>query len=167
MARRLINIPGFAFFGREPYSFIQRTEERYQFVDNFSISKGRHDIKFGGDDHIHLRGTGTFHPVSPGAFGAGGAPGASATASGSSRGCARARSACDPLTFPYHPHVTVAHDLPYDVLQRAFDEMASYDVRFEVWGLQPLRARRGRRVAPAAGLPARAGAAGTAQRVGR
>lgn len=44
-----INIPGFAFFGREPYSFIQRTEERYQFVDNFSISKGRHDIKFGGD----------------------------------------------------------------------------------------------------------------------
>ena len=36
--------------------------------------------------------------------------------------------------FPYHPHVTVAHDLPDDVLQRAFDEMASYDVRFEVWG---------------------------------
>jgi len=44
-----INIPGFAFFGREPYSFIERTEERYQFVDTFSISKGRHDIKFGGD----------------------------------------------------------------------------------------------------------------------
>ena len=38
------------------------------------------------------------------------------------------------LAFPYHPHVTVAHDLPYDVLQRAFDEMATYDVRFEVWG---------------------------------
>jgi hypothetical protein len=44
-----INIPGFAFFGREPYSYIERTEERYQIVDNFSISKGRHDIKFGGD----------------------------------------------------------------------------------------------------------------------
>jgi hypothetical protein len=44
-----INIPGFAFFGREPYSFIERTEKRYQIVDNFSISKGRHDIKFGGD----------------------------------------------------------------------------------------------------------------------
>ena len=53
-----INIPGFAFFGREPYSFIQRTEERYQFVDNFSISKGRHDIKFGGDyNYIPLSAT--------------------------------------------------------------------------------------------------------------
>ena len=53
-----INIPGFAFFGREPYSFIQRTEERYQFVDNFSISKGRHDMKFGGDyNYIPLSAT--------------------------------------------------------------------------------------------------------------
>jgi 2'-5' RNA ligase len=36
--------------------------------------------------------------------------------------------------FPYHPHVTIAHDLPYDVLERAFDEMAGYDVRFQAWG---------------------------------
>jgi len=44
-----INIPGVAFFGREPYSYIQRTEQRYQFADNFSITHGRHDIKFGVD----------------------------------------------------------------------------------------------------------------------
>ncbi|PYX31732.1 MAG: hypothetical protein DMG80_09785 [Acidobacteria bacterium] len=44
-----INIPGFAFFGREPFSFIQRTEQRYQATDNFSWSKGTHNIKFGVD----------------------------------------------------------------------------------------------------------------------
>jgi Carboxypeptidase regulatory-like domain/TonB dependent receptor len=44
-----INIPGFAYFGREPYSYIQRVEKRYQFTDNFSWSIGRHDTKFGGD----------------------------------------------------------------------------------------------------------------------
>jgi hypothetical protein len=44
-----VNIPGYAYFGREPYSFIQRVEQRYQFTDNFSWSVGRHNIKFGGD----------------------------------------------------------------------------------------------------------------------
>jgi hypothetical protein len=44
-----VNIPGFAYFGREPYSFIQRTEQRYQFTDNFSLSLGHHDTKFGAD----------------------------------------------------------------------------------------------------------------------
>ncbi|HUM04839.1 MAG TPA: TonB-dependent receptor [Terriglobales bacterium] len=44
-----VNIPGFAYFGREPYSYIQRTEDRYQFVDNFSWTIGRHDTKFGVD----------------------------------------------------------------------------------------------------------------------
>jgi len=43
------NIPGFAFVGREPYSYIQRTEQRYQFTDNFSWTIGRHDTKFGAD----------------------------------------------------------------------------------------------------------------------
>jgi hypothetical protein len=38
------------------------------------------------------------------------------------------------LTFPYHPHVTVAHHLPQAVLQRAFDELANFDCRFTVWG---------------------------------
>ena len=44
-----VNIPGFAYFGREPYSYIKRTEERYQFTDNFSWAIGRHNLKFGGD----------------------------------------------------------------------------------------------------------------------
>jgi hypothetical protein len=44
-----VNIPGYAYFGREPYSYIQRTEQRYQFTDNFSWTVGRHNTKFGGD----------------------------------------------------------------------------------------------------------------------
>ncbi len=47
-----VNIPGFAFFGREPFSFVNRTEERYQFTDNFSWSKGTHNIKFGVDSNF-------------------------------------------------------------------------------------------------------------------
>lgn len=44
-----VNITGIAYFGREPYSYIQRTEQRYQFTDNFSWTMGRHDTKFGVD----------------------------------------------------------------------------------------------------------------------
>src|SRR5579862_3964752 len=44
-----VNIPGYAYFGREPYSYIQRTEQRYQFTDNFSWTIGRHQTKFGVD----------------------------------------------------------------------------------------------------------------------
>ena len=54
-----VNIPGFAFFGREPYSYIQRVEQRYQFTDNFSWTIGRHNTKFGGDFN-HLPITATF-----------------------------------------------------------------------------------------------------------
>ncbi|MGA8154193.1 MAG: carboxypeptidase regulatory-like domain-containing protein [Terriglobales bacterium] len=53
-----VNIFGAAFFGREPYSYIQRTEERYQFADNFSWSIGKHDMKFGADfNYIPLTAT--------------------------------------------------------------------------------------------------------------
>jgi hypothetical protein len=44
-----VNIPGYAYFGREPYSYIQRVEKRYQFTDNFSWTMGRHNTKFGVD----------------------------------------------------------------------------------------------------------------------
>jgi hypothetical protein len=44
-----VNIPGYAYFGREPYSYIQRTEQRYQFTNNFSWTMGHHDTKFGVD----------------------------------------------------------------------------------------------------------------------
>ena len=53
-----VNIPGFAYFGREPYSYIQRVEKRYQFTDNFSWTIGRHDTKFGGDfNYLPLQAT--------------------------------------------------------------------------------------------------------------
>ncbi|HXZ78516.1 MAG TPA: TonB-dependent receptor [Terriglobales bacterium] len=44
-----VNIPGFAFFGREPFSFVRRTEPRYQFTDNFSLTRGNHNFKWGAD----------------------------------------------------------------------------------------------------------------------
>jgi hypothetical protein len=44
-----VDIPGYAFIGREPYSYIDRVEKRYQFTDNFSWTLGRHDTKFGVD----------------------------------------------------------------------------------------------------------------------
>jgi hypothetical protein len=44
-----VNITGFAFLGREPFSFVDRTEQRYQVTDNFSWSRGSHTFKFGGD----------------------------------------------------------------------------------------------------------------------
>ena len=46
-----INIPGYAFLGREPFSPVNRVEQRYQFADNFSLSKGRHTFKWGADIH--------------------------------------------------------------------------------------------------------------------
>ncbi|HLX82667.1 MAG TPA: TonB-dependent receptor [Terriglobales bacterium] len=53
-----VNIPGVGYFGREPYSFIQRVEKRYQFTDNFSWSFGTHDTKFGADfNYIPLQAT--------------------------------------------------------------------------------------------------------------
>ncbi|HEX5995661.1 MAG TPA: 2'-5' RNA ligase family protein [Jiangellales bacterium] len=78
---------------------------------------------------IHLRGTATFRPVSPVVFVA----------------LARGISDCEtlastlrtgPLTvdlhFPYHPHVTVAHNLEDDALDRAFAELADYEAAFPV-----------------------------------
>jgi carboxypeptidase family protein/TonB-dependent receptor-like protein len=65
-----VNIPGFGYFGREPYSYIQRTEQRYQFADNFSWSIGRHDTKFGGDfDYIPVNATFTVNYGGVYAFG--------------------------------------------------------------------------------------------------
>jgi hypothetical protein len=53
-----VNIPGFAYFGREPYSYIQRVEQRYQFTDNFSWTIGRHNMKLGGDfNYLPLQAT--------------------------------------------------------------------------------------------------------------
>src|SRR5438270_3424086 len=54
-----VNIPGVAFFGREPFSFVNRVEQRHQISDNFSVIKGHHSFKFGGDVN-HLPVTADF-----------------------------------------------------------------------------------------------------------
>jgi 2'-5' RNA ligase len=80
---------------------------------------------------IHLRGTGTFRPVSPVVFVAL-AAGISDCERVAGRVCAGPLDRV--LQFPYHPHVTIAHDLPNEVLDRAFSQLAAYDARFRVWG---------------------------------
>jgi 2'-5' RNA ligase len=78
---------------------------------------------------VHLRGTGSFRPVSPVVF--------VAVAEGISS-CEQLADAVRrgplavELTFPYHPHVTIAHDLPEEALDRAFDELAAFECRFQV-----------------------------------
>ncbi|HYO39472.1 MAG TPA: 2'-5' RNA ligase family protein [Nocardioidaceae bacterium] len=78
---------------------------------------------------MHLRGTGTFRPVSPVVFVT----------------VAEGISACEQLAslvrraplpsaypFPYHPHVTVAHHLADEVLDRAFEELSDFECSFRV-----------------------------------
>ena len=43
------NISGTAFIGRELFSPVDRTEERYQLSDNFTWATGNHTFKFGAD----------------------------------------------------------------------------------------------------------------------
>jgi 2'-5' RNA ligase len=38
------------------------------------------------------------------------------------------------LAFPYHPHVTVAHDLPEPALDNAFRSLGDYEAEFDAWG---------------------------------
>lgn len=78
---------------------------------------------------MHLHGTGTFRPISQVVF--------VAVASGISY-CElmEAELRSGPLerdiAFPYHPHVTVAHDVPAHMLDEAYDGLAGYDARFMV-----------------------------------
>jgi hypothetical protein len=44
-----VNIPGYAFFGREPYSTVDRIERRFQFADAGTIIHGHHTFKVGTD----------------------------------------------------------------------------------------------------------------------
>lgn len=43
------NVSGTAFFGRELFSPVDRTETRYQYADNINVVVGNHNFKFGGD----------------------------------------------------------------------------------------------------------------------
>jgi 2'-5' RNA ligase len=78
---------------------------------------------------VHLRGTGTFRPVSPVVF-VSLAEGISQF-EGLADGVRRGPLEMD-LTFPYHPHVTIAHHLEDHQLDRAFDELADFEAKFDV-----------------------------------
>lgn len=76
---------------------------------------------------IQLRGTATFRPVSPVVF---------LSVVDGIAGCERLEKSVrrGPLLrrrrFPYHPHVTLVHNLAEDVLDRAFTEYADFSAVF-------------------------------------
>jgi 2'-5' RNA ligase len=78
---------------------------------------------------MHLSGTGTFRPVSDVVF--------VVVAAGIAQ-CEQLerRVRTGPLLretrFPYHPHVTVAHDIPADGLDAAYAGLAGFEARFAV-----------------------------------
>jgi 2'-5' RNA ligase len=80
---------------------------------------------------LHLRGTGTFRPVTDVVF--------VAVATGISE-CElleadiRQGPLGRELRFPYHPHVTIAHDVDPAALDRAYDGLSDFDARFTVAG---------------------------------
>lgn len=80
---------------------------------------------------VHLRGTGTFRPVSPVVF-------VSLVEGISQTEQLAAALRTGPLDvdveFPFHPHVTIAHHLDEDVMDRAFDDLAAFDCAFQVGG---------------------------------
>src|SRR5438477_1164174 len=47
-----VNIPGVAYFGREPYSTVDRIERRLEFTDTLVKTFGRHTFKVGVDANI-------------------------------------------------------------------------------------------------------------------
>ncbi|MFT4084054.1 MAG: 2'-5' RNA ligase family protein [Nocardioides sp.] len=78
---------------------------------------------------VHLRGTGSFRPVSPVVF--------VAVAEGISEceqlaAAVRTGPLAVDLSFPYHPHVTIAHDLDEPTLDQAFAELGDFECQFTV-----------------------------------
>jgi 2'-5' RNA ligase len=78
---------------------------------------------------LHLRGTGTFRPVSPVVF--------VTVAEGISSceqlaGAVRRGPLAVDIAFPYHPHVTIAHHLEDDLLDLAFEDLAEFECHFDV-----------------------------------
>ncbi|MFF5174303.1 2'-5' RNA ligase family protein [Micromonospora sp. NPDC000089] len=79
---------------------------------------------------LHLRGTGTFRPVTQVVF--------VAVAAGISE-CELLAAAINDAPelhretrFPYHPHVTVAQDVAPEALDRAYEDLADFSAMFEV-----------------------------------
>ncbi|MGW4897014.1 2'-5' RNA ligase family protein [Kitasatospora sp. NPDC004240] len=78
-----------------------------------------------------LQGGGTFRPVSPVVF---------VRVEEGTHECRLLEAAirsgplARELAFPYHPHVTVAHGLPDDVLDQAFEKARTFQAAFPVTG---------------------------------
>ena len=79
---------------------------------------------------IHLRGTGTFRPITEVVF---------VTLAVGISECellAAAITAADGVNrdarFPYHPHVTVAQDVPAAQLDAVFEDLAGFSAKFHV-----------------------------------
>ncbi|WP_460606953.1 2'-5' RNA ligase family protein [Jatrophihabitans fulvus] len=81
---------------------------------------------------MHLSGTGTFRPVSQVVF--------VQVATGVAQ-CellerqVRSGPLARELDYPYHPHVTVAHDVPDAALDEAYDGLSGFVARFTVASL--------------------------------
>jgi 2'-5' RNA ligase len=78
---------------------------------------------------LHLRGTGTFRPVSAVVF--------VQVVEGIAEcelleAAVRSGPLAQEVRFNYHPHVTIAHDVDDDALDRAFAEMAGFEAVFAV-----------------------------------
>jgi 2'-5' RNA ligase len=86
-----------------------------------------------GTFEVVLRGTGTFRPVSDVVF-IQVAQGVSACEGLESD--LRSGPVTRELEFNYHPHVTVAHNVSTEALDRAFDELAEYAVTFRAVAYQ-------------------------------
>ncbi|GII21220.1 2'-5' RNA ligase family protein [Planosporangium mesophilum] len=81
---------------------------------------------------LHLRGTGTFRPVTEVVF---------VTVAAGISECERLNAAIQDIDaidratkFPYHPHVTVAQDVPPPQLDAVFRDLARFEARFPVEG---------------------------------
>jgi 2'-5' RNA ligase len=78
---------------------------------------------------MHLSGTGTFQPVSDVVF---------VTVARGIGNCellatdVRTGPLERTLSFPYHPHVTVAHDVPPDMLELAYSGLSDLSAEFRV-----------------------------------
>lgn len=76
---------------------------------------------------VHLRGTGTFRPVTEVVFVA------VATGIGECERLAtdvRQGPLLRDLHYPYHPHVTIAHEVPTAALDRVYAELADFEALF-------------------------------------
>lgn len=102
-------------------------------VDDACAAAMREHLRLVADKHaefrVHLRGTGTFRPVSPVVF---------VTLAEGIGECeqlahdVRSGPLDAELAFPYHPHVTVAQMVADDKLDQAFDDLVDVDCVFHV-----------------------------------